>query len=443
MERTAFIFLVTIPLSASAAIDLEKLKALFDNNQSRDAYEYALSDLDHSAGNPVFDYYYGVTAIDNGFAADGVTALTRVLKSDPEHHLARLELARGYFKLADYARARKEFEIVLGADPPENVLYNINRFLDAIARREFRSTTVYTASLNAGAGTDSNVNSGPDDASAFSQFVGFDPAVNIDPSLRQHDTFYAAGFDLGVSSPLGTDLIGFGNLQGDIRRYDEQSVFDTNVINADAGLTLIQGKDNFTADLQFQNTDLDGSEYRRLTALNTRWQRYWSSNTGSQVYLQRAHITYPDQPLRDIDNTMLGVSIEQRLKLGFSPVLSAGLFIAHDAATDSSTLARELSTRDYHGINLGSGFTLNGDTALQVAVTYQTSDYAEADSSLVNPVVRNDNYLFATADLDWKLDKHWSVIGSLQYSNNRSNIDADTYQRTQLSVNLQYDFFQD
>ena len=73
-------------------------------------------------------------------------ALERVLAAQPNNHSARLELARAYFILEEYARARQEFEAVLALDPPASVVSKIDRFLNAIRRKEGRYRTTGSGS---------------------------------------------------------------------------------------------------------------------------------------------------------------------------------------------------------------------------------------------------------------------------------------------------------
>lgn len=104
---------------AADAFNLKQLQELFKTYQRQQAYAYASQHLEQMEGDPYFDYLYGVSAIDTGHASEGVFALERVLLAFPEDHVARLELARGYFILEEYARSRVEFEIVLKTEPPK------------------------------------------------------------------------------------------------------------------------------------------------------------------------------------------------------------------------------------------------------------------------------------------------------------------------------------
>jgi len=84
------------------------MKSLVEQGRFADAFNLGLKN-ESLSGEPLYDYYFGIAAVDSGRASLGVLALERVLLTNPENDLARLELARGYFVLEDYERAKEEF----------------------------------------------------------------------------------------------------------------------------------------------------------------------------------------------------------------------------------------------------------------------------------------------------------------------------------------------
>ena len=126
------------------------------------AQAYALGrEHPESLGDPAFDFYFGIAAIDTGNAGEGVLALERYTLRFPDNVSARLQLARGYFALGEDARAREEFQTLRALNPPADVVATIDRFLDSIRLRESRYTTSTGAYLEYGLGYDRNVNSAP------------------------------------------------------------------------------------------------------------------------------------------------------------------------------------------------------------------------------------------------------------------------------------------
>ena len=124
---------------ATFAAPADDIKALIEKGDSKAAYELGRKYPDQ-LGEPAFDFYFGVAAIDSGHAGEGVLALERYVVNFPDNHNARLELARGYFVMGDDQRAREEFNNVLKLNPP------INHKLRARAARCWHLTTRCRAS---------------------------------------------------------------------------------------------------------------------------------------------------------------------------------------------------------------------------------------------------------------------------------------------------------
>src|SRR5690242_4679052 len=96
---TALAIAALFPLGAHAATG-DEVKALLDQGKAAEAYALGKQHPEE-LGNPAFDFYYGVAAVDAGHAGEGVLALERYIANFPDNQAARLELARAYFVLGD------------------------------------------------------------------------------------------------------------------------------------------------------------------------------------------------------------------------------------------------------------------------------------------------------------------------------------------------------
>lgn len=154
--------------------------------KSAEAYTWGRQFPDQ-LGDPQFDFYFGVAAVDAGHSGEGVLALERYLLTFPGSNEARLELARGYFVLGDLVRAREEFEEVSKRNPPPQVSATIERFLDGIRARESAYTPSSLLSLEAGIGFDSNVNGGVGNSAISLPNFGL---VSVAPAgVKQGDSY--------------------------------------------------------------------------------------------------------------------------------------------------------------------------------------------------------------------------------------------------------------
>ena len=121
----------------------EDVKALLDQGKDREAYAVGKTAA-NELGNPLFDFYFGVAALNAGVPGEGVLALERYLLQFPDNRSAQFQLARGYFILGEDERARQEFSNLV-ADAKGVELSSINQFLDAIRSRESRYKPTSTA----------------------------------------------------------------------------------------------------------------------------------------------------------------------------------------------------------------------------------------------------------------------------------------------------------
>lgn len=89
----------TAVISATSNADVaDEMKVLIEQKKAGEAYVLG-GKHPELMGDPLFDYFYGVAAVEVGHPTAGVLALERVLLNDPNNDLVRLELARAYLSL--------------------------------------------------------------------------------------------------------------------------------------------------------------------------------------------------------------------------------------------------------------------------------------------------------------------------------------------------------
>ena len=93
---------------------------------------------------------------------EAIGAFRTMLIEEPRLLRVRLELARAFFLKGEEELARRHFEIVLAADPPEPVVANVRRFLASMqARRR------WTYRLGAALAPDSNIDGTSDERTVY------------------------------------------------------------------------------------------------------------------------------------------------------------------------------------------------------------------------------------------------------------------------------------
>ena len=421
--------------SRGESFDIKTLQSLFDQYQRQQAYDYARQHLLDMEGDPYFDYYYGVAAIDTGHASEGVFALERVLVAFPEDHVARLELARGYFILEEYARARIEFERVLATSPPAGVIATTEQFLDRIRLKEARYRTTSDGYVALAMGTDSNVNSGTDGDQLTLVELSAD-------SLGQEDTFSELQAGWQITHPFSPGWMVNSGITAVQRMNQDYDQFDTRTGTLQLGVTNIRKLSRYKAELLMQTYQLDGNDYRDMAGLNLEWHYAMSQKARLGTTLQYLALDYPDLQYRNSTLTTLGLSYNYSFAGKRNPTLFTNLNIGAESADDGSS-ANALSDveRDILGLRIGGIISLTAKLGLQMSVGYQTSDYAGAQTfPLYADIIREDELTTADINLLWLFSKHWRLDTKVSYMDNSSNVELYNYDRNIVSLNVNYSF---
>jgi hypothetical protein len=427
--------LVILGLSCSAwaepDFDLNHMKDMFNKYQRRQAYEYASQYLSQLEGDPYFDYYYGVSAIDAGFASQGVFSLERVLMQFPQDHVARLELARGYFILEEFARSRQEFEAVLATDPPDGVKRTAYLYLDRIRLEEARYRTTVSGFIELGAGYDSNVNSAPGDT-----FNG----LLTPESTSQEDGFYNLSGSAQLAYPFAPgwkiNIVGIGNL----KKNRDFSQYDTTTGTVQTGISLKTKSSQYNLDLVAQAFLLDGESYRTLTGANAGWVYQNTEQSSFTTSLQFARLSYETYSILDSDLITLNLGYSKEFTASLAPVLFTTLKLGNENAKSDSAGAEANTSRDIYSLRAGVALSFSSRFILQVALGSQGSRYKGEQVTEPVGTKRRDTYNTADLSLFWLLNKDWRVDTRIAYSKNDSNVPLREYDRLLASINVNYNF---
>ncbi|MDH5485752.1 MAG: surface lipoprotein assembly modifier [Gammaproteobacteria bacterium] len=437
------LFFITPLHATEAAYDLEQLQSLFKAYKRQQAYDYAKQHLQAMEGEPYFDYIYGVSAIDTGHASQGVFALERVLLTFPNDHVARLELARGYFILEEYARSRVEFESVMAIEPPRAVQETALRYLDMIRLREARYRTTSNGYVEIAIGNDTNVNSGSEP----------DPQADIqliDTSTAQEDTYTGVVASWQITHPFAPGWLFNTAITGSAQINKEFKEFNTLTATLQTGVRRIYKESKYSAELVLQQFNLDSEKYRTLTGINLDWDFSISQKARLSTGLQYSVLDYPDpeNEVRNADSTNLSLGYTYTFATQMMPMLLLNLNYGQDKAefADDPLLsdgALGNTERDFKGAQIGLLMNLSQKLALQTTASIQNSQYGGVvndDQSGFTSSIRDEDLISASFNLLWLINRTWRMDLKTSYLENRSNIDLYNYNRTQISANFQYAF---
>jgi tetratricopeptide (TPR) repeat protein len=264
--------------SWATAAPLDDMRRFVEAGQFEQAWRLALSQP-QLVGDVHFDFLYGVAAINVGRVPEGLLALERHLAAVPANDRARLELARGYYLIGEYGRARSEFEFVLRYNPPAGVRATIVRFLEAMQLRDGDerrgAARLY---VEAGGGRDTNVN-----GATFRDEVrfGFGPiSISGTPSQAVADDFAQFAFGAQQLLRVSSRLSVFAGVDLDHKENAHRREFNLSSVSGSIGFTNLSGLGPVRLTLAGNALLVGGNRYRdRLSlaaestlALGADWQ---------------------------------------------------------------------------------------------------------------------------------------------------------------------------
>ena len=415
------------------AATADDVKALAQAGRPADAYALGKQHPE-AMGDPAFDFFFGIAAIDSGHAGDGVLALERYILVFPDNTSARLQLARGYFALGEDSRAREEFEELRKLNPPADVAATLDRFLDAIRLRETRYTASSGAYMEFGFGSDSNVNSGVSNANISLPNLG--PVIVGPGGTRNGDTFTHLGVGGYLTYPVLPGVALYANGSAELKLHRDDTAFDQGNYSGSAGVSVLVEKELFRLGLNHSLVSIENDRFRASTGISGEWQHQLDQRQSFVLGLQTGRHTYPgvNSP-RDANFLGLTGGYRRLFNHAWQPVLSATGNIGRE---DTLAVGRDDLSRHYAGWRLGVSFTPAAKWGVAIGYTVQHSRYQAPDAFL--GLARRDNYAAVDAALTYLINRNLSVRAEALLSKNRSNIELFSFPRDIFAVKLRYEF---
>ncbi len=432
---------------------LEVITRLYDAGDVQAAYEAALVLQAEWEGDPLFDLYFGLAAVDSGQLEEGLFALERILVVTPDDQQVRLEIARVYYLLGQLDRSRSEFETVLAADPPQSVRTNVASYLDAIKVAKAQKAnaavaqsvgqvgalsqaTQVQAYVQVGMGWDTNVNSAPGVADFTTPTLGAGvlSANAVSDADRYTEFTLGASLRHALSRQWSVDLsvTGVARLHGQATAFDNRygSVATHLNYNADAlDLRLgVTGLKYYLDDARYQNSvGVSGEVGYRLT-----------DSLRAGLFSEFSELTYIGQDDRNSQLKTQGLNLAYAPKWRWSPLFTASVYVGNENSDLETVAARSTADRDIKGASLGVSLLLSNKMSLNTGLQYQDSVYTGVNSVFL--VRRHDEFHAANLGMDYQWRPNWLLRGVVSYSENRSNIEINRYYRGSYSLAVRHDF---
>lgn len=412
---------------------IDDLKSLIEQGRFAEAFDLGLRN-EKLAGNPVYDYYFGVAAIDSGRASLGVLALERVLLDNPGNDLARLELARGYFVIGDYERAREEFLFMRSKQLPVSVQASVDRYLNAIRTNDPKFRVVRRTFFEYGGGYNSNVNSATSASTIEIPSVG---PITLDKNARPAASVLSQlGVGIQQQGPVTSETKYLLGLEANYRGYAQRDTYDQASFTALGGLDFsLANHNNLKTSAFFSRAMLDGDMFRDTTGVVFDWSQPWDKETQLRASFSYSLLRYAEANAgRDANLPSLSVGFNRYLGTSWKVSLDVDFNIAEE----SNIRNRDDFQRSILGARADFRFYPGARWLGNAGAGYSVSQYDGVDPLLLDR--RRDALLTLEAGLQYQLTPGWSVRGELMAYINRSNLDLYTYDSILSMVRMRYEW---
>lgn len=418
--------------AAAHAAPLDDMRRLVDSSQFEQAVMLAQRHPE-LVGDVHFDFLYGVAAISSGRVPEGLLALERHLAAVPANDRARLELARGYFMIGEYARARSEFEFVLRYNPTPGTRRTIESFLNAMQLRGGEQQGSSRLYVEAGLGHDNNVNLG----SRVDRLT--DPGLvqlGGTPTQPLADNFASVAFGAQQQWRVSPRFSVFGGVDLDHRANAKHRDFDLSNIAFNAGFTQLAGATLYRFTLGLSELRVGGARYR--DTLSVGGEANWAFGggrylNGAAQYYEYRHAA--EEAQRDARAVALALTYSDNWpRLAGAP--QAALRVSWTG--ESNTRVRPDLGRDVLLLRAFGAVTPSPTLRLTGSLSAYATVYREAD--LFFGTTRKDNALILDLLANYALDPRWSVRAEWQSAWTRSNQDLYDSDRHSLAVKTRYQY---
>ncbi|MFZ4534857.1 hypothetical protein [Propionivibrio sp.] len=433
---------------------VDDIKALMEENKFAEAYQLGKQNPD-LLGDPLFDFYYGIAALDAGAPGEGVLALERYSLTYPDNTNARFNLARGYYILGEDQRARDEFDGLRG-DASGEQLAAIERYLDAIRARESRYQPTANLWLEAGGGYDSNIISGVNNNSLVSiPGLGSFTPISNSVAVKESDGFYSYAGGVQGTLPVSPGVALFGSASFDARNYfkSNNDQFDQLNYGATGGVSYLTGKNLFRGGVAVQQQTVYRQNYLLTYGLTGEWTHQFDQFNrfnlgafyGRQDFSNMDVYALKDKSdakqnsgseVRTADNWGIAGGWTHVFGMTWQPVLS----LSAGYGREDNTKDRPDYTRDIYTARAQVSLTPAPRWGASIGASYLQSDYQGNFGMFPTSEPRRDHGNSVDAVVSYRIDKFWSVRGEAQWTTQDSNVGLFDYSRTAAAAKIRYEF---
>ena len=435
----ASILLMIAPLSQAAATQamLVQAEALIKAGKAEAAFRLLEPEEVSSAGDSLFDYLLATAALESGKPSTATFIYERILAVTPNYVGVRADMGRAFYLLGDFARAKIEFETVLVfQNLPPDLRTQVEQYLAAMTARSAGKKTVMTGYMELGFGRDTNIGSA---TSATSLVLPLTPTKPYEPAaptgLRTPDSYATVALGGEINHQLADQWGLYGGADYRIRDYVRYNDPNNYTLDGRGGVSYASGSWLLRSGLTAGIYDYFGQRTRNTVGLSMDWRNALSTSsqlTANGTYVRSTYVPLASRT-QDV-NTLTGT-------VGWLTALGAGSTYFNPSMVVGNEQAvgkRDDGDRRFWGPRV----------LLQTSCTETLGGYVTGGASRSTYRGKNTYYLISrretlydfAAALTWSLQKGISLRPQVTYLKNTSNADLYAYNKTDVSLNLRFDY---
>jgi len=424
------------PALAATPEQLQQAQALLSAEQPAQALGLLEAAHDPATASTQEFFLLGVAAKQAGLLARSEGYFRAALQREPNAGRIRLELAEVLYRRGKLDDSRAELVAVRAMNPPEQVRQNIDGFIAQVDQARANPNAGprgpqknWNAYITVGFTSDSNVNAGPDSDTVF--LYGL-PFTLSSAAQETQDTALFVRTGISHQAQLDNGILWRSSANLSFTNYFEADAYDTTSISLSSGPSFkLSDQLGLSVPITYnvQRYNEQGSWYSQSWGIAPRLQ--YAAQDNLQFYLDTSisRKRFNDNGDRDLTAFTFNPS------LNFQPNENGNIAVGLQYGRENSGL--DIYSNTVRGAYLGyqHNFREQGIRA-SITASYTSTEFDGIQAAYTQ--AREDVSRKLSASVTYAIPEmdDLSLLGSVSYQDNDSNLDINTYERTQFSLSL-------
>ena len=425
---------------AATTAQLEEAQSLLDANKVGEAFVLLKGAHEGETASTQEFFLLGISAKLSGKFAEAEKYFKAALEREPNAGRIRLELAEVLFRQGKLDQSRQAILSVKAQNTPPQVAKNLDNFLAQIEQAKANpnraasgSQKSWNAYITAGLSSDSNVNAGPSTSRVFLYGLPFDLSSS---AQETSDTAYFVRAGVNHQTQLDSSLLWRSGANVSFNNYSKANSYDIRSLNVSTGPVFATStKSSLSVPITFnlQRYNSQGGWYSQNWGVAPRFSYKLQDNMQLYIDSSISRKRFRNNDARNLTAYTFNPSIN------YQPRASGNVAFGLNFGRENS--GQDIYSNDVLGAYVGyqHSFKQQGITA-GITASYTDTNFEGIQAAYTQ--ARHDVSRKISANISYAIPQMdgMTVQGSVIYQDNDSNLDINTYDRTQFSLSLTKSF---